>query len=219
MSERYRISPRTVVVLVTMWAAGCASAGHASRGEPIAPQHLGCHAALRVPEPLWTSRTYESDAEITAAAQEFEAAERLREHSAEVRQAEVEACSALADADRTMNPLARRDDIAEVVRVVDRERFGRTEDPRTKSVLVRFGPVPGLTRVWLVEALACHLARDRAAVRTAGHAELFPMSVVAESAVTDAELGFLVRLETIDEQGARLILSAIRPRTRTRIAR
>ncbi len=218
MPESRRISPRIVVVLVTMWAAGCASTGHASRGQQIAPQHLGCHAALRVTAPLWTSRTYDSDAEITAAAQEFEAAERLREHSAEVRQAEVEACSALSDADRMTNPLARRDDIAEVVRIVDRERFGRTEDPRTKSVLVRFAPVPGLTRAWLAEALACHLARDRAVLRTAGHAEFFPMSVVAQFAVTDAESGFLVRLETSDEQGARLVLSAIRPRM-TRIVR
>jgi len=213
MPERRRISPHIVIVSVTMWAAGCVSAGHASRGQQVAPQHLGCHAALRVTAPLWTPRAFGSDAEITAAAQEFEAAERLREHSAEVQQAEAEACSTLSDADRMTNPLVRRDDIAEVIRIVDREGFGRTEDPRTRSVVVRFGPVPGLTGAWLAEALACHLARDRAALRSAGYGELFPMSVVTQFAVEDAKSGFLVRLEMNDEQGVRLVLSAIRPRT------
>lgn len=108
----------------------------------------------------------------------------------ELRAAEEQACSGLAEADRDASPFLHRNDIIRV-------------EPIERGVRVRIRHVDGLTADWLEHLVECHLARDEVIGPDAPDTKDSPLAVHGATAhvAADAE-GYVVEVRSDDSSGA-----------------
>jgi hypothetical protein len=109
----------------------------------------------------WTAVTLEDTSRVDEA---HRLGRERRESSPEIRTAEAQACSGLAEVDRDASPFVHR---ADIVRIEPIERGAR----------VRFRHVDGLDAAWLQHLVECHLARDEIIGANAPDTKECPLAV------------------------------------------
>jgi hypothetical protein len=109
----------------------------------------------------WTSLVNPTDQHLKHAAEHRRLAADHRAAAKTLRDAEMRACSGIADDDRDESPFNHKEDILRVEPL----RGGVTRylnEPWTEGVVVTFREVPGMTAEWLQHVVDCQLARNAA---------------------------------------------------------
>jgi hypothetical protein len=123
--------------------------------------------------------------------------------------AEARACKGVALDDRDISPFARSQDIESVSELsVQAEAFSSDNvvPPTLRGAVIKFRPVPGLTRSSLQRIIDCHLARNASLGHPAGVP--CPLALKGVSAVVkDAGNGLAVEVTSTDLGVAREIVS------------
>lgn len=135
----------------------------------------------------WTNASLDESSRVSEARR---LGTQRRRSSPELRAAEEQACSGLAEADRDASPFLHR---ADIIRV----------EPVERGVRVRFRHVDGLTADWLEHLVECHLARDEVIGPDAPDTKDSPLAVQGATAhvAADAE-GYVVEVRSDDSSGA-----------------
>ena len=125
-----------------------------------------------------------------------------RAGSAEIRAAEEQACSGLAETDRDASPFVHRADIVAV-------------DPIEHGARVRFRHVDGLSADWLDHLVECHLARDEVIGPDGPDTKDSPLAVEGAHVHVGADgTGYFVEVRSDDASAASEIArraQALRP--------
>jgi hypothetical protein len=170
--------------------------GHAAQHEPGA---TASSTTCSGKGGCWTSVSNPTAEHAEHAKHHRELAQKHRQASSALAEAEARVCAGLSEEDRDMSPFHHREDIESVSPLIEELGSGKGVAKKDVGATIVFRAVPGLTAEWLQRVIDCHLARAASmghAMPEMSYCPLVPKGVKAK--VESAGNGFSVRVSGDD---------------------
>jgi len=153
--------------------------------------------------PCWDVAEENAQHQRYLAAREERIARTERRDATSMVETELAACRGLSEREREHSPFSHRKEIAAVI--------PHRDSGVLRGVRIVFKPVPGLTEVWMRQAIACHRARFERMGEPAGYLPEDPTLVAGTATTVDMRSGHLeVVIATDDGRSARVALDRAR---------